>query len=235
MLNRCSISKKIRNSLDEISSIKGAEDINIYNKSFIISPHPSELLEFNKNGKKNKGLEQTSVDLRLSNWFSVDRKHRAHILDAYELKNEIPNENKYSKMIYVKHGEKFCIKPGEFVLSSTLEWIKLPIDVAGYVVGRSSWGRYGLIIATATGVHPLFNGCLTLEIANIGSTDILLIPGSRICQIFFHEVADGLATSYDTKRSGHNGYRKPSRKGVLLDPLARKMASKHHIRGDTHE
>ena len=34
----------------------------------------------------------------------------------------------------------------------------------GYVIGRSSWGRRGLVIATAVEVHPGFVGCLTLEI-----------------------------------------------------------------------
>jgi dCTP deaminase len=44
----------------------------------------------------------------------------------------------------------------------TLEWIRLPKNLAAYVTGKSSWGRRGLIPATATGVHPGFKGCLTL-------------------------------------------------------------------------
>ena len=57
-----------------------------------------------------------------------------------------------------------------------------------YVVGRSSWGRLGLIVATAIGVHPGFAGPLTLELRNLGETPLRLYPGQPIAQLFFHPV-----------------------------------------------
>jgi hypothetical protein len=73
------------------------------------------------------------------------------------------------------------------------------------VTGKSSWGRRGLIIETATGIHPGFTGCLTLEFANVGSTPIELSPGMQACQIFFHNVKgdeEGAVTQFV-------GFRKP--------------------------
>ena len=51
------------------------------------------------------------------------------------------------------------------------------------MVGRSSWGRLGLIVATAVFVHPGYHGCLTLELVNAGDSPIALTPGSRIAQL----------------------------------------------------
>jgi dCTP deaminase len=51
-----------------------------------------------------------------------------------------------------------------------LEFFKLPSDVMAYVIGRSSWGRLGLVIATATFVDPNFRGSITLELVNEGES-----------------------------------------------------------------
>jgi deoxycytidine triphosphate deaminase len=57
------------------------------------------------------------------------------------------------------------------------------------VVGRSSWGRLGLIVATAVFVHPGFRGCLTLELVNEGDSPIALSPGVRIAQLAVRRLA----------------------------------------------
>lgn len=59
-----------------------------------------------------------------------------------------------------------------------------------YVVGRSTWGRLGLIVATAVGIHPGFAGSLTLELRNLGEAPITLFPVQTIAQLFFHQVVD---------------------------------------------
>jgi dCTP deaminase len=79
------------------------------------------------------------------------------------------------------------LHPGKFVLGITLEWLRLPGDLAGYVTGKSSLGRRGLIIETAAGVQPGFAGCLTLELANVGEIPVKLVPGMKICQLFLHK------------------------------------------------
>lgn len=57
-----------------------------------------------------------------------------------------------------------------------------------YVIGKSSLGRTGLVIATATAVAPGFGGCVTLEIVNLGEVPLPLYPGMRIAQLVFHSV-----------------------------------------------
>ncbi len=145
----------------------------------IIAPQPN-LVDLRTQGA-------ASVDLRLGCWFLVLKQPRSQCYDIKDTKN-IPSESALSKMHYVRFGESFILHPRSFVLGSTLEWVRLPKDIAGYVTSRSSWGRRGLIIATATGVHPHFTGCLTLELFNSGEIPVALYPGVAICQFFMHQV-----------------------------------------------
>ena len=89
---------------------------------------------------------------------------------------------------FVPFGKNFVLHPGRFVLGVTLEWLTLPRTLSGYVSGKSSLGRHGLVIETAAGLHPGFSGCLTLELANVGEVPVAISPGMEICQIFLHQV-----------------------------------------------
>ncbi len=181
----------------------------------IITPRPdTEIL-----GKTGAA----SIDIRLGCWFLTCRPSRTGVFDVYDkTKSDAPNEAKLTKSYYVPFGQGFVLHPRAFVLAITLEWIRLPANLGAYVIGRSSWGRYGLIIATATGVHPGFTGCLTLELSNVGEIPINLKPGTTICQLFIHRVDSGDSKLVD--RSSFIGRRKPTLGIIELDPIAKKLA-----------
>lgn len=40
-----------------------------------------------------------------------------------------------------------------------------------------------MVVETAPWIHPLYRGCLTLEIANVSNTPVILYPGRSICQL----------------------------------------------------
>lgn len=180
----------------------------------IITPQPN-LEDLKKSGA-------AAIDIRLGRWFLACRPSRTGLFDVYEKKADAPNEAKLTKSYYVPFGEGFVLHPRNFVLGITMEWIRLPVDRAAYVIGRSSWGRHGLIIATATGVHPGFTGCLTLELSNMGEIPITIKPGTAVCQIFIHEVTREDLEFVD--RSSFIGRRKPTLGTIELDQTALKLA-----------
>ena len=49
------------------------------------------------------------------------------------------------------------------VLGATLEYLRFPRHLGGYVLGRSSWGRVGLLVATAIMVQPGCPSCSVSE------------------------------------------------------------------------
>ncbi len=180
----------------------------------IITPPP------NINDLRSSGA--ASLDVRLGRWFLACRPSRTGLLDVYERDAEVPNEAKLGKTYYVPFGEGFVLHPKAFVLGVTMEWFRLPANRSAYVIGRSSWGRHGLIIATATGVHPGFTGCLALELSNVGEIPITIKPGTAICQLFIQEVKIGEKDVVD--QSSFVGRRKPTLGVIELDQIAEDLA-----------
>lgn len=110
--------------------------------------------------------------------------------------------------------ESFIIKPGEFVLASTLEYIKLPENITAFVEGRSSLGRLGLFIENAGWVDAGFEGQITLELYNANKYPIKLYYGMRICQLVFAMLDKTPSKIYKGKYSGQ---RKPTASKIFMD------------------
>lgn len=127
-----------------------------------------------------------AVDLRLGTDFLLLRRTKQPGLHPGEHSQQAVDE--MQQRVVVPFGDELWLHPRHFVLATTLEFLRLPDFMAGYVVGRSSWGRLGLIVATAVFVHPGFRGCLTLELVNEGDSPIALSPGIPIAQVAIHRL-----------------------------------------------
>jgi len=136
------------------------------------------------NPKKQVG--NSSVDVRLGTEFIVMKKRAFSVFDSAEYKDYPSAIVGYQDRARIGYRKFFTIHPRSIVLGCSLEYLSLPQDVMCYVVGKSSWGRLGLVIATATKVDPGFRGCITLELVNHGEVPIKLYPGLPIAQLVFH-------------------------------------------------
>ena len=58
-------------------------------------------------------------------------------------------------------------------------------DLVAFVEGRSSLGRKGLSVATATHIAPGFHGVVVLELTNLGMVPLQLCPGMPVAQLVF--------------------------------------------------
>jgi len=95
----------------------------------------------------------------------------------------------WQEKVCVRFGESFTLHPGQLVLAAALEYISMPCGLAASVITRSSYGRLGLITATAVHVHPGYKGCVTLELYNFGDTPVVLYPALPIAQFVFIHVS----------------------------------------------
>jgi dCTP deaminase len=123
--------------------------------------------------------DHDSIDLRLGSYFLIPQSPPAPFLDPTEEDSSRLSHLKVHKPI----GSYLVIPAHQTVLGATLEFIKLPHDVSGQILTKSSVARTFLLIETAPWVHPLYRGCLTLEIANVSNTPQLLYPGFYIGQL----------------------------------------------------
>lgn len=155
---------------------------------------------------KQVSVAEASVDVRLGQKFRVPTRTKLSELNHLDAKHE-RNIERFKDETFVRIGDYFVLHPRQFVLGETLEWVHLPHDLSAYVVGRSSWGRDGLIIATAIGVHPGYSGIITLEISNIGEIPVYLWPGVTIAQLFIQQVVG--SEIGDSDRSAFQGSTEP--------------------------
>jgi dCTP deaminase len=128
----------------------------------------------------NAQYGQNSVDLRLGSYFLILKPSKYTHISPYPENISIDN---FYEEVYVPSGGEFILHPHQFVLATTLEYISLPSDYYGLILGRSSWGRLGLNIATATTVQAGYRGCITLELRNLGETPLPLKIGARVAQL----------------------------------------------------
>jgi deoxycytidine triphosphate deaminase len=144
---------------------------------------------------RKKQVGPATIDLRLGTEFIEVDLHAEVALDPATEAH--PADLRRRERTYeVPFGEHLVLHPGQFVLGATLEFVRMPLHLGGQVLGRSSWGRLGLIVATAVVVQPGFGGCLTLELANSGSMPILLYPGLRVAQLQVWRLTEKTDTGY---------------------------------------
>lgn len=132
-------------------------------------------------------LRGGSVDVRLGQEFILMKRSAKGPIDPLEMARD-PRD--YQERVRVPIGDKMILHPNQLVLGAAFEFLQVPQDLMAYVIGRSSWGRLGLIVATAIMVSPGYRGSLTLELANLGDTPVYLYPGTRVAQLVFHTLID---------------------------------------------
>lgn len=128
-----------------------------------------------------------AFDLRLGNRFIIFHRTSTASFDPLSIKDDPRMLQVYTELAW---SEQFILHPHELVLGATLEYLVLPDDLTAQVVTRSSYGRLGLLSATAVQVHPNFHGCLTLELVNLSTLPLALTPGERIAQLVLTKTAE---------------------------------------------
>jgi len=104
-----------------------------------------------------------SVDVHLGHEFILFKRASAAQFDINDDHSPLENLHRYQEKTRIGTGHKFILHPHQLVLGATIEFISLPCTLGARVSGRSTWGRTGLVIATATEIAPGFKGCVTLE------------------------------------------------------------------------
>lgn len=137
-------------------------------------------------------LGPCSVDLRLGDSFGRIHEKSIQYIDE-------PVEYDYVT------GKGYLIRPGEFVLATTQETIRVPDHMAAHVHGRSSIGRMGLQVQNAGFIDAGFSGQITLELHNQSPNSIMLVAGTRICQVSFILLQEQCSSPYRGKYQGQIG------------------------------
>ena len=139
-------------------------------------------------------IQSAGVDLRLGNEFRVFKIISTPYIDTKK-------ENKdYTQKVVLEDDRPFIIHPGEFVLASVKEYIKIPPDIMGSVDGKSSLGRLGVAIhTTSASINPGWEGRFVLEITNSGRMPVALYPNMRIAKLVLHKMSSACERPYNKR------------------------------------
>jgi len=106
--------------------------------------------------------------------------------------------------IHLAEFEHYYLRPGDFCLASTIEVFDMPLNVVGFVVGKSTYAREGLMIEVAGLIDPGFKGDITLELKNLHQQNpIILETGQSIGQVYFMYTDERVDTPYGLANGNH--------------------------------
>jgi dCTP deaminase len=152
-------------------------------------------------------LQPSSVDVRVDRLFRVFANSRYPFIDVKQPQEDL------TELVEIEEDNPFILHPGEFVLGSTLERIRLPDDIVGRLDGKSSLGRLGLLIHSTAGfIDPGWNGHVTLELSNVANLPITIYYGMKIGQLSFVQMTEPAAAPYGASGLGskYQGQRGPT-------------------------
>lgn len=121
------------------------------------------------------GLSSFGYDIRVSEHFKIFTNVNSSVVD--------PKHFDPKSFVDVK-AKAVLIPPNSFALSKSLEYFRMPEDVFGMAVGKSTYARCG-IVTNVTPLEPGWQGHLTLEISNTTPLPARLYAGEGIVQIVF--------------------------------------------------
>jgi dCTP deaminase len=157
----------------------------------VIVPRPNESM-----------ISGVSVDIRLGHEFRVFQDHTAPFIDLSGPKEEMQKamNSVMSDEIVIADGEAFFLHPGELALAVTYESVTLPDNIVGWLDGRSSLARLGLMVhVTAHRIDPGWSGQIVLEFYNSGKLPLALRPKMKIAALNFETMSTPALRPYNKR------------------------------------
>lgn len=139
-------------------------------------------------GKVSYGVSSYGYDFRVADEFKIFTNVASTIVDP---------KNFDEKSFVTIRGDFCIIPPNSFALAKSVEYFRIPRDVLGICVGKSTYARCGIIV-NVTPLEPEWEGYLTVEISNTtplpakvyafeGIAQLIFIKGNEVCEISYSQ------------------------------------------------
>lgn len=144
---------------------------------------------------RNNLIGPSSVDLRICGK-AIRLKNRRKVFD-------LANAEDFNRYFTWEDFEEIIVKPREHLLLSSIESLKIPLDVMGFVSLKSTYARLGLSIPP-TIINAGSEGELTIELIG-GPFPVKIRKGDRIVQIVFVKLTSPVQSPYRGKYQNQSG------------------------------
>lgn len=157
-----------------------------------------------RNGVVSYGLSSYGYDFRVADEFKIFTNVRSAIVDPKNFTLDTFDDHK---------GDVCVVPPNSFVLAKSVEYFRVPSDVLGFCLGKSTYARCGIII-NVTPFEPGWEGYLTVEISNSTPLPAKIYANEGIGQVVFIRGESKCEVSY-SDRSG----KYQNQKGISLPTI----------------
>ncbi|MBE3577867.1 MAG: dCTP deaminase [Limnochordales bacterium] len=144
-----------------------------------------------REGVISYGLSSYGYDIRVADEYRIFTNLNSVVVDPKAIRPE--------SMVEFK-GEVCIIPPNSFALARSMEYFRIPENVTGLCVGKSTYARCGIVV-NITPLEAGWEGHLTIEISNTTPLPAKIYSGEGIAQILFFEGDEPCEVSY-AKRKG---------------------------------
>ncbi len=163
-------------------------------KSKMIEPFEEKLVT---GGIISYGLSSYGYDIRLADEFRVFTDVFMTVVDP---KNFDPRS-----FVEIK-GPECIIPPNSFCLARSLEYFRIPRNVIGICLGKSTYARCGIVV-NITPLEPEWEGHLTIEISNTTPLPAKIYAHEGIAQLIFIESDELCTVSYKDRKGKYQAQR----------------------------
>lgn len=131
-----------------------------------------------RDGKVSYGLSSYGYDLRVADEFKVFTNVHSAVVD--------PKKFDEKSFVDMNGQGSILIPPNSFALTRSLEYLRIPKNVLGLCIGKSTYARCGIIV-NVTPLQPEWEGYLIIEISNTTPLPAKIYAGEGIAEILFFE------------------------------------------------
>lgn len=160
-------------------------------ESGMIEPFEPKLV---REGVISYGLSSFGYDLRAAPEWRI-------FVNAF---NTVVDPKDFDTRSLVEHeGDTCIIPPNSFVLTRSVEYIRVPGDTMVIALGKSSYARCG-IVANVTPLEPGWEGHVTLELSNTTPLPAKVYANEGIVQLLFFQ-GEKPETTYADRQGKYQG------------------------------
>ncbi|MCG2725288.1 MAG: dCTP deaminase [Elusimicrobia bacterium] len=156
-------------------------------KHKMINPFVDKLVAENK---ISYGLSSYGYDIRVSDEYKV----------FTNIHNSLIDPKSFDEKSFVNLKAPYCIvPPNSFALARTIEYFKIPRDVTGLCIGKSTYARCGIVV-NITPLEAEWEGYLTIEISNTTPLPAKIYSNEGIAQLLFLGSEESCEISYKDRK-----------------------------------
>ena len=141
------------------------------------------------------GLSSYGYDIRVADEFKIFHNVNSTVVDP----------KRFDANSFVEFKGAICtIPPNSFALARSIEYMRMPRNVTGIVLGKSTYARCG-IVTNFTPLEAGWEGHITIEISNTTPLPARIYANEGIAQVLFFASDEECRVSYADRKGKYQG------------------------------